>query len=32
MGQTCIQVYAEAYFEPSRTSAVELLRENYKKA
>ena len=25
-------LYVEAYLEPSRTSAVELLQENYKKA
>ena len=26
MGLTCMQVYAEAYLEPSKTSTVELLR------
>ena len=32
MGLICMQLYVEAYLEPSSTSAVELLWENYKKA
>ena len=32
MGLTCMKMYAEAYLEPSWTSVVEFLYENYKKA
>ena len=32
MGLICMLVYAEAYLEPSKTSAVELPWENYRKA